>query len=172
MDDTELDRALKSALSVSPSPEFVARVRQRIVEREPNPIFGGWLKPAVLAMAVGVLMIITTFKASPTEPVTTIPTIASSGIVDIAEAPTIHFTSVTSPRIAALTNPERPTTLTQVVVAADDVRAFREFVASARERRFEIAFDDTPSVTSWMTTELTVEPLTIEPLLEPAAINN
>ena len=58
-----------------------------------------------------------------------------------------------------------------VIISADDVRAFQELIASAQERRFEATFDETPPSTPWAMSELTVAPLTIEPLNPPAENN-
>lgn len=74
MDDLELDRELDGALAVTPSPEFVARVRTKIAEA-PRPSFtAGWLKPAaavgcaaLLAIAVGLPREDARLKPTPAE---------------------------------------------------------------------------------------------------------
>ena len=44
MNDDVLDRALREALDVAPSPDFVARVRTRIAsEPAPRGVFSGWM---------------------------------------------------------------------------------------------------------------------------------
>jgi hypothetical protein len=57
MDDAELDRALKATLSVSPSPEFVAKVRTAVAADVSVPSMSRWLVPAVAVALVGVLAI-------------------------------------------------------------------------------------------------------------------
>ena len=60
----------------------------------------------------------------------------------------------------------------EVLIAPDSRLAFQQLIESAVERRFEATFDETPVSTPWTMTELTVTPLTIEPLNPPAADNN
>jgi hypothetical protein len=52
MDDAELQRELNDALSVSPSPEFVARVRMRIAQPTRSPMPFGWRVLAVVAVSL------------------------------------------------------------------------------------------------------------------------
>jgi hypothetical protein len=74
MDDLELERTLREALSEAPSPEFVARVRTTIAEAPRPSIVAGWLKPAavlacaaLLAIAVALPLQNAQLKLSPTE---------------------------------------------------------------------------------------------------------
>ena len=173
MDDTELDRALKSALSVSPSPEFVARVRQAIAESDPPPLFAAWVKPAVLVTSIVAIAALVTFKSRPVDQGDSLSMLTSNAITAIATMPTAVSSDITIrpvPGVERETARER--SVPEVLISTADVLAFDEFVAGARQRRFEATFDGTPPETVRMTTELTVPPLTIEPLVEPAAVNN
>jgi hypothetical protein len=65
MNDQAIDRALREALDVSPSPDFVARVRTRIAnEPPPRSLWGRWTvwtplaAGALVAAAVVVMMVI------------------------------------------------------------------------------------------------------------------
>lgn len=66
-----LDRALSAALDVNPSPEFVARVRERIAnEPSPAPLFIGrmprmLLAAGALAGVIGVSMVVTSRPTNP-----------------------------------------------------------------------------------------------------------
>jgi hypothetical protein len=59
----------------------------------------------------------------------------------------------------------------EVLIAPDAVLAFQQFVAGVEERRFEISFDEPlPVAPTPQFTELTISPITIEPL-EPIAVD-
>ena len=57
MDDLDFDRELQNALAITPSPEFVARVRAKIADAPPPSMFAGWLKPAAAVACVAVVAI-------------------------------------------------------------------------------------------------------------------
>jgi hypothetical protein len=60
-------------------------------------------------------------------------------------------------RPSATFAPEPP--LPEVIVAARDVEALRQFVSSVRDRRFVASFDETPASTPWVMTELSIAPI-------------
>lgn len=170
MDDADLDRSLKAALAVSPSPEFVARVRSKIAQAEPAPVFG-WLKPVVVTVCLTATAIAIILRPTPIEISPRVKTVASRQIVNAGQAPHITSSRPVSPSVfpnSATPHREVP----EVLIAPDSRLAFQQFIESAVERRFEATFDETPVSTPWTMTELTVAPLTIEPLNPPAADNN
>ncbi|RPI52341.1 MAG: hypothetical protein EHM55_16720 [Acidobacteria bacterium] len=91
----------------------------------------------------------------------------------MGNAPRIAVSAIELAPAAAILEPRRSEPpLPEVLVAADDVRAFNDLLVSVRERRFEATFDDTPVATPWATTHLTLAPINIEPLDQPATNNN
>jgi hypothetical protein len=172
MDDADLDRSLKAALAVSPSPEFVARVRSKIAQAEPAPVFG-WLKPVVVAVCLAATAIAVISRPTPIEISSRVRTVASRQIVNAGQAPYITSSRPVSPPVLPNSaTPHLEREVPEVLIAADSRLAFQQFIESAVERRFEATFDETPVSTPWTMTELTVAPLTIEPLNPPAADNN
>ena len=179
MDDIELDRALKSALSVSPSPEFVARVRQGIAQSQPAPVFGGWLKTAAVSVpaiaVVGVIVI--TSRTTETDPA--LPILRSRAMAGFTAEPSVTrpgFVAVSAPAgssdSAELTSRPRRTSLPEVLIDHEQVRAIHDLAVAARERRFEVIFSNRPPSDPVMTTDLSVAPLDIEPLNSPDHVNN
>src|SRR5688572_31240469 len=59
MDDLDLDRELRAAMTALPSAEFVARVRAKVADAPPPSIVPGWLKPAAaLACAAAIAIVV------------------------------------------------------------------------------------------------------------------
>lgn len=215
MDDLDLDRELHARLAVTPSPEFVARVRTKIAEAPPPSLLAGWLKPAaalgcaaVLAIAVGLPREQARLKPSPTEiaqspaviapspteetPATaglkpsttyiqptntsvvvpTFPPSPGSGEVSRKFARSLRTTADRSanPVRSAKPAPEPP--LPEVMVAAGDVEALRQFVSGARDLRYVASFDETPASTPWVMTELSIAPIAGDAVDSPPAHNN
>jgi hypothetical protein len=173
MDDAELDRALNDALSVSPSPEFVARVRMTIAQAEAAPTPIGWLKPAAVAVSIAAIAAVLVLGPAQIEIADDIDVLGSRPISNVARAPVVGASPLRlSSASDVLKREPVSSAMPAVLISSDAARAFQELVASARDRRFEASFDETPPSTAWALSELTVAPLSIEPLVEPPAINN
>ena len=188
MDDLDLDRALEKAFAVTPSPEFVARVRTKISAAPPPSAFPGWLKPAAAIGCVVALAIaagLTRQSETPSEaraglkpgttdvslaPTIVVPTLRSANPIVVPTFRSAGPGPVAAPARASVLVAEP--SLPEVIVAAEDVEAFRQFVTAARERRFSASFDKTPDSTPWVITDLSVSPNTIEPLESAPAHNN
>ena len=66
MNDAALERDIERALTIDPSPEFMARVRTRIAnEPSPSSRWFGWLFASAATAAVAALAVIAVFVASP-----------------------------------------------------------------------------------------------------------
>jgi len=81
MTDAALDRAIRRALAVDPSPEFAARVRQRVV-REPAAWRLEWALVTAGALAAGAIVLIVVSRApqtAPAPPTLTARSIGGSG---------------------------------------------------------------------------------------------
>jgi hypothetical protein len=162
MDDLEIDRTLRAALSEDPSPDFVARVRTTLAEAPRPSLFAGVWKPvaavacvAVVAVAIGMRQD-ARLKPSPTRlaPVTAdlkaSTTTESRAIAPFRAAKAKARPSAKAPIATASDEPPMP----KVLVAQKDLEALREFIASANEVRFTASFDETPAPTPWLITEL------------------
>ena len=176
MDDLDLDRALEKAFAVTPSPEFVARVRTKIAEAPPPSVLEAWMKPATV-IACGVVLAIaaiaglkpgtttdnmsaraglkpnTTNAPSATKApvILTVPVTPTVPVV----VPTFRSAAPTKARTVPAVEPFLP----EVIIAPGDVEALRQFVTGASEARFVASFDQTPAPIPWA-------------IIEPAEHNN
>jgi hypothetical protein len=190
MDDLDLDRELHAVLSAAPSPEFVARVRTKIAESPRPSITMGWLKPAAAITCATLVVLAVSLpredarrEPSPAEitsstpqempvtaglrpsPTNIQPSTPDNGVGVVRSVVVPTLRSATSPKPSA----EPP--LPEVIIAAEDVEAFRQFVSSARDVRFVASFDETPVSTPWVTTELSIAPIAVG-ALESAPLHN
>lgn len=193
MDDLNLDRELQDAFAVEPSPEFVARVRTTIAETPSRSMTVRLLKPAA-AIACAVLVAVAVglpredarlepkraeIESRPADdPVTaglkpsTTNVLPSTAKV-LPSATNVRLPNARSPKRAARASaiPTEPP-LPEVIIAADDVEAFLQFVNSARDLRFIASFDETPVSTPWVMTELSIAPIAVGALESAPAHNN
>jgi hypothetical protein len=167
MDDVEIDRALRAALSESPSPDFVPRLRNTIADAQRPCVFAGAWKPivgfacvAVVAVAI-ILRQDARLKPSPTGlaavAATTVPSAPSVVVPTFPHA----MASAAAGRLATIKSAKAPTRVAyieppmpEVLIAQKDIEALREFIASANEVRFTASFDETPAPTPWLVSEL------------------
>jgi hypothetical protein len=120
MDDLDLERELHAALTVTPSPEFVARVREKIADAPAPSMLAGWLKPAgaiacavVLAIAIGLPREEARLKPSPTEValpreearLKPSPTEAAPSPTEATEPPTVVVPTFPPPRVQRFGGP-------------------------------------------------------------------
>ena len=181
LDQSRIDRELTELLSIAPSPEFAARVRQRIRdERAPHLVrWRWWIGLAVPAAIVLVVMATSRSWQVAEAPRqlraavdTTLPSEATpapgrpAGVParhtagSVAQRP--HLTSVTAARRQAATpQPE-------VLVSRDQLRAiarFREMIVSGEltEKNLPPAGNAPDTLT-----EISLPPLVIAPLILPS----
>lgn len=175
MDDLDIDRELRHALQVTPSPEFVARVRIKIADAPRPSIWVGVLQPAAAVASVAVVVIAAVMwkggahlqpsskeilvtmadvKVSTTNSASTTnanrtpgPTKMTPAIV----APVVRPSDVDEPGSAHTVIAEPP--LPEVIIAQDDIRALHEFVNATNELRFVASFDVTPAPIPWAVPE-------------------
>lgn len=176
MDDAELQHTLNDALSVSPSPDFVARTRVKIAQAEASPTPVRWLTPAAIAVFIAAIAAVIGLRPGAIEPTRGVEVLGSRPIGAVAQtpamgtgaAPTLH-----SPRGSNTARPIRleSTEMPEVLIAPDNREGLLQLLDGVRERRFEATFDETPASTPWAMSELIVAPLIIEPLDPPAANN-
>jgi hypothetical protein len=189
MDDLDLDRELQAAFAVEPSPEFVARVRMAIAETPSSSMTARLLKPAA-AIACVVLVAIAvglpredarlelrraeiTSRAAEVAPVTAG---LKPGTANIQSSTTNvrlpNVEPVVPKRTARASAISSEPPLPEVIIAADDVEAFLQFVSGARDLRFVASFDETPVSTPWVMTELSIAPIAVGAPESAPAHNN
>ena len=176
MDDLNLDRELQAVFAVEPSPEFVARVRTTIAETPSRSMTARLLKPAA-AVACGVLVAVAIglpredarlepkraeFASRPAEddPVTARPKLSTTNVLPSATNVRSPNARSTKRAVRASAIPSEPP-LPEVIIAAEDVEAFLQFVSGARDLRFVASFDETPASTPWVMTELSIAPIAV-----------
>jgi hypothetical protein len=174
MDDLEIDRTLRAALSEDPSPDFVARVRTSIIEAPRPSLFAGSWMP--VAGVVCVVVMITVWLPRENVPDQASATYLPSAMysprapyLPPAVTPVSRLSSVVVPSFSsAKPDPQLP----EVIIAADDVEAVRQFVSGARDRRFVATFEETYTPTAWAMSDLAITPITVEPLDSTQSHNN
>ena len=195
MDDL-IDRELRRALAVAPSPEFVARVRTKIAEA-PNPsmVPGVWTCAAALACVAGVAIGVgvrehasitarlkpsTTVVSNTSYPPLTPTPFQSRGTVAVTNfSPQQHHgepleasaRADRSSKAHTENSAAQPPAFPEVIVAPADVEALRQHLANINNAQFVAFVAPAPMSTEWVTTEWTIPPLTINPL-EPAPTAN
>jgi hypothetical protein len=187
VDEVEIDRALHAMLSEEPSPEFVARVRTTLAGAPRPSMMSGWFMPvaaiacaAVVAIAVGwprespIAPVAAGLKPSTTyAPSTTtvvVPTFRSAG--PAVGVPTFRSAKTTKPAARAMASIPNEPPFPEVIIAADDVEALRQFVSGARDRRFVATFEEAPTPVAWAVNDLAIAPITVEPLDSTQSHNN
>jgi hypothetical protein len=172
VDDLELDRELLAALDVTPSPEFVARVRVAVADQRKGPLPGGWLVPAGFGCATIAAIVLagTSWNVSdqPERRADTLPVRPSVEQKEVQnQQPTERHREpqarpvVHAPRVAPAGDTRD---IPEVLISQADKRAFEEFVSTVQQRQFAATFEDVPESTPWLVTELSLAPITIEPL--------
>ena len=182
MDDL-IDRELRRALAVAPSPEFVARVRTTIAEAPRPSMLPGFLKgAAAIACVAAVLIAIglpreaglklsTTSVPSTTYVPGTTRVLSSNPYGPLATTsfqrrPGVVVPTVRSARTRiVLKDPPLP----EVLIAPEATAALEQLVRNAHES--VMSFDEAPTASAWVMNDLTVSPITIEPL-ESAPLRN
>ena len=180
----EIDRALAAALDVAPSPEFVARVRQRVA-REPRPLgfWRGW-RIAVPALAAAVLMAIglaVMTRRSPAAPqrlqARSLPTVDMRPVV--ADPP--RAVRADASRVAALAapfvrtvarreEPEWPVNRTEpeVLVPPEEIEMYRRLFAAAQTVPHAVVVESPKDIVAARDiSDIAIEPIKIEPIAPP-----
>jgi hypothetical protein len=172
--ETALDREIAEALAVDPSPEFVARIRQRVAG-QPAPVAWpvSWTVYAgALAAAAAVVLLVLSRGPQPAMVPLGARAIPAAGrSPDVASA-----LSRTTPRGASRSgsprlpsaSKEEPKADPEVIVDVREANALRALIAGASEERV----DATPLVAllaemaaPLQLSEIVFSPITIEPLV-------
>jgi hypothetical protein len=164
----EIDRELASALSIEASPEFRARVRERIA-REPAP--RSWHLPwgtagvGVAAVAVAIVLVVgridpTGSARKPGGPPPERPPLPSTTLT----AWPVSFPALRS-AVAAIRRPSRDPE-PEVLVAPSEVRGLHQLAALVREGRAQFVFpdEDAHPVLPEPVSDIVIAPIAITPL--------
>ena len=172
MDDAELDRALNEALSVSPSPEFVAKVRRSIAaDSVPSTLATRWLVPAGAAVVLLMILVIVlpvlksrTQMAVDAEPVDL--TRRGADIVLESPRPLESHSSTPSPVPPGRTSGAALARRSdfQVIFSPIDAAAYRRIFASVASAPYEISSAPAFVPAESSMTSVDIAPIVIEPL--------
>ena len=181
-----IDRALAEALDVAPSPDFVARVRQRVA-LEPRPVsfWRGW-KIAVPALAAVMVAAIGLAVLSRRSPATPQPLPARSfSQVDLrpvgADAP--RAIAVAAPRavaapasrtraVAAREQPAWHVNLTEpeVLIPREEIEMYRRLIAAAQSVPHAVVVESPKDIVAvGEVSDIAIEPIKIEPIAPPTS---
>jgi hypothetical protein len=143
MNDSELDRLLRSALNVAPSPRLMPRVRSAVATISP---WAPW-RIGTAVTAVGVVCVIawSTQRPQPSAPErVAVGTVGVSSIAPIASGATLATAAIspTTQRPLGAAVDAQQSKFDTVQIAPEDQRGFQAFVAAARAGVLPPAFAD------------------------------
>lgn len=178
-DETTVDAELRRALSVEPSPDFAARVRQHIAA---DTVSGGsgrgqswaWLSAA----AAGVLATVVMGTSVLLRPAPERPLIESRSLALSLEAPAVvDAVCASCPRLEAVTSavttapaaaPRVPAgeapPVPEVLIPSEEIRAFRAFVAQLYAGTITAAVPPLEPDVDLNTTFVSTQPIVIQPI--------
>ena len=180
MDDlqglTDIDRALAEALDVDVSPDFAARVRQRIA-REPirTPFWRGWriavpvAAAAIVIVAAGVTRL-TPRRAAAPHTLTARSLAAGQPLrVDVPAARAIASAGRTRVQEPASIVPvtARATTEPEVLVPREEIEMYRRLIAAAHRAPAIVVDLPQDIVADGTIKEIAIDPIKIEPIVPP-----
>jgi hypothetical protein len=169
MNDDELKREIEEALSVDPSPQFVARVRARIGGlKERSRTLAAWIRWGVagtgLTVAAIVILVVGLRPAEIVVP-QSVPMVQEriTAMPAIAQAPAVARRSAPQRKTPTATAPE-------ILIDPREMAAFRKFVDDVQESRIDVR--QLIELQRKATESLTIEDIALMPLgkLEPIVI--
>lgn len=199
LSDSQLDRELESALGIEPSPEFLARVRTRIVA-EPEAsawrlaLWGRGLQPVVVAGIAAVVMAVVVTSVMRNREESVPQTVARQVEVPVpervADLPPVAGDRVAAPgpqqmaRVARRVEadvyvgpakgpdavPAVALQLSQPLFSEDERRAIFQFAVAVEEGRVPPVPVGGDSEQSSVTRKMNIEPLVIDPLPQLARV--
>jgi hypothetical protein len=175
MTDEALDRDLAAALSVDPSPQFVARVRTRIAAEPAPSSLWRWRMVASTgaAVAIAAAVVIVAVRPAGAPPAVVLP--AGHDLVLLAPpmvAPVVPPAAVPAapvPRTAPRVAPP-PAAGIEVLISGDERRAFALLVRSIEEGRLSSAAIPAAGAGEATVPSIEIPPLDTTPLREIAQL--
>jgi hypothetical protein len=173
-----IDRELADALDVDVSPDFMARVRQRIAsEPVPPPFWRGWriVLPAVaaaaLAMAAGLTVMSNRGASTPQR--LSARTLALESLRPADGTPTRPVPAVAAApaRIIAARVPTVSTVARhepEVLVPREEIEMYRRLIAAAQNVPHALVIESPPDIVSvGLISEITIDPIKIDLMVPP-----
>jgi len=175
---TDLDRAIAETLDVDVSPDFLARVRQRIAnEPAPAPFWSGWRIALPIAAAAAVAIAIVGVAALSTRGPSAPPLLASrpllSGSLPLADVRSAAVRRAAEPQtrshsVDGVTVLATTTTEPDVLVPREEIDMYRRLIAQAQSVP-GVTVVDAPEdrVLAGLISEITIDPIKIELIVPP-----
>jgi len=172
--DGNLEREIESLVAVEPSPEFLARLRARVADDTPRGSWAGWRLP-VAAVGLAVAVGITVAMWPSNESVSPTNERGQSSMVErvlpqprTVEPERVASAAVVEPPHTRRTGPAPSSTVAAdrlvPVVNEEDAKGFDALLATLRDRRVRLVFDDDSPVSAPSISALAIPPITIEAL--------
>jgi hypothetical protein len=174
MDDrtglNDIDRAIADALDVEPSPEFAARVRQRIASAPaPASFWSGWRLAAAAAAvvaAIGIAMLSSRAPAPAPVQASRTPSVAPPRAVDVGPSPAPVTTagSVPTPARRPRVPPQvaRVTAEPEVLVPREEIEMYRRLIARAASAPRPVIVSTNDIVPPGAVSDITFDPIRID----------
>ena len=181
---TGIDRAIADALDVAPSPEFVARVRQRIAnEPQPRPAWFTWrVGVGVAAAAAAVLVVALAWRSNGTTTPSSVALDARS--LDLSRGALVPSPEVRPPRETYVVSASRRTVGVAVETRTAETRAsvgpevlipraelemYRRLIARPHEAPGPVVAVEPTIISAEAAPEaIVIEPIRIEPIMPPS----
>jgi hypothetical protein len=167
LNEVAIDRDIRQALAVDPSPEFLARVRMRIANEAPvRRLPYAWT--AAITFGVTALAIALSLVGRPKEVAfETMPSsVAGPMTMDIVLDPVEPAAVPAQTGHPSVNRPRRPPTrheLDQVLVSPGDRVAFESFITNVGAGNFVLSFEEPPAVIDTQAfTDIAIPPISID----------
>ena len=165
-----LSETLERALRVDPSPEFLARVRQRAATAPANRWWGGWKVGLASAAVAAVLATVGWIAATRMDPKQTTregltPILASS---EVAPSGVERLVAAHDARLMHRQPAREERASSGVLVPRDELAAFRQWISRAQSGSFGFTImpDAVPVDQELSVSEITVMPIDLSDSLE------
>ena len=172
-----IERALVQALDVELSPDFAARVRQRIAEESQRaPVWRAWWMVPVAAAALAIIMVGVSVRST-SGPSTPRLLAARSMTVPQPHSGNVHpnplLAGVQSPVAASRT---RRTSMSaasrkeaEVLVPREEIEMYRRVIAAAQKARGAVVVEAPQVIVAGpFISEIVIDPIRIDPIVPPA----
>jgi hypothetical protein len=157
-----LDREIEDLLAVDPSPEFVAKTRQRIAA-EPAP-FSWWLSWRPVTAGVGLAAVVAAGLLWPSAtPVAPTDGRANAPTIDRTSAPAREASVATPPRRRVSTAPNRLAS-PPVLIQRDEAKAMNLLLTRVREGTLPDMAEAMAAVDAAGPEWIAIPPVVIEPI--------
>jgi hypothetical protein len=178
VDSDALERSLRAALRVEPSPEFLARVRSRIAE---EPASAGWTlgSIAALAGAAAVILVMALVASRSSRPQAPAAAATSVRPVTTPSVPAKEVESSRTPPVEpvaqrAVTRRPRRSEARPRVPGRDDDQALREFLTAVDRGAVTLAIppvarsdeDRSPTVANLTIPPISIAALVVDPIAQ------